>query len=66
LFSKAKSDLKGKFLTLLTDLKISGLDVKFIQCDDLGENKAQFDECRYIKDTRGKNQNNKRAKNKKI
>jgi hypothetical protein len=32
---------------LLTDLKIPGLDVKFIQCNDLGENKALFDECRY-------------------
>jgi hypothetical protein len=42
LLLKAKSDLKGKFLTLLTDLKISGLDVKFIQCDDSGENKALF------------------------
>jgi hypothetical protein len=30
LFLKAKSDLKGKFLTLLIDLKIAGLDVKFI------------------------------------
>jgi hypothetical protein len=30
LFLKANSDLKGKFLTFLTDLKISGLDVKFI------------------------------------
>jgi hypothetical protein len=38
--------LKGKFLTLLTDLKIAVLDVKFIQCDDSGENKALFDECR--------------------
>jgi hypothetical protein len=38
--------LKGKFLTLITDLKISGLDVKFNQCDDSGENKAMFDECR--------------------
>jgi hypothetical protein len=46
LFLKAKSVLKGKFLTLLTDLKISGLDVKFIQCNDSGENKALFDECR--------------------
>jgi hypothetical protein len=47
LFLKAKSDLKGKFLTLLTDLKIAGLDVKFIiQCDDSGENKDLFDECR--------------------
>jgi hypothetical protein len=47
LFLKEKSDLKGKFLTLLTDLKIAGLDVKFIRCDDLGENKALFDECRF-------------------
>jgi hypothetical protein len=30
LFLKAKSDFKGKFLTLLTYLKIVGLDVKFI------------------------------------
>jgi hypothetical protein len=30
LFLMAKSDLKGKFLTLLTDLKIAGLDVRFI------------------------------------
>jgi hypothetical protein len=37
LFLKAKSDLKDKFLNLLTDLKIAGLDVKFIQYDDLGE-----------------------------
>jgi hypothetical protein len=46
LFLKAKSDLKGKFLTLLTDLKIAGLDVKFTCCNDSGENKALFDECR--------------------
>jgi hypothetical protein len=45
-FLKAKSDLKGDFLTLLIDLKISGLDVKSIQCNDSGENKALFDECR--------------------
>jgi hypothetical protein len=46
LFLKAKTDLKGMFITLLTDLKMAGLDVKFIQCDDLGEIKARFDECR--------------------
>jgi hypothetical protein len=40
------SDFKGKFLTLLTDLKIAGLDVKFIRYNDSGENKALFDECR--------------------
>jgi hypothetical protein len=42
LFLKAKSDLKGKFLTLLTDLKTAGLDVKFYS----GENKALLDEFR--------------------
>jgi hypothetical protein len=31
------TDLKDRFLTLLTDLKISGLDVKFIPCNDSGE-----------------------------
>jgi hypothetical protein len=46
LFLKAKSDLKGMFLTLLTVSKIAGLDIKFIQCNDLGENKALFDEYR--------------------
>jgi hypothetical protein len=46
LFLKAESDLIGKLLTLLTDLKIAGLDVKFIQCDDSEENKALFDEGR--------------------
>jgi hypothetical protein len=46
LFLNAKSNVKGKFLTLLTYLKISGLDDKFIQCNDLGETKALIDECR--------------------
>jgi hypothetical protein len=45
LFLKAKSDLKDRFLTMLTDLKISGLDVKFIPCNDSGEKKDLFDEC---------------------
>jgi hypothetical protein len=35
---KNKSDLKGKAKTLLTDLKIEGISVKFIQCDNAGEN----------------------------
>jgi hypothetical protein len=26
--------------TLLTDLKITGIDIKYIRCDDSGENKA--------------------------
>jgi hypothetical protein len=35
---KRKSDLKEKVKTLLTDLQIAGLNVKFIRCDDSGEN----------------------------
>jgi hypothetical protein len=30
--------LKGKVKTLLTDLKIAGLNSKLIRCDDAGEN----------------------------
>jgi hypothetical protein len=33
-----KSDLKGKVKTLLTDLKIAGLNMKFVRCDDAGKN----------------------------
>jgi hypothetical protein len=29
----AKSDLKGKFMRFIMDLKLSGLDVRFIQYD---------------------------------
>jgi hypothetical protein len=43
---RAKSDLKTKVTTLLTDLKIAGVNLKFIRCDDSGENKALFEECR--------------------
>jgi hypothetical protein len=35
---KTKSDLKTRIKTLLTDLKISNRIVKFIICDDVGEN----------------------------
>jgi hypothetical protein len=35
---KRKSDLKEKVKTLLNDLQIAGLNVKFIRCDDAGEN----------------------------
>jgi transposase InsO family protein len=35
---KNKSDLKTRIKTLLTDLKIVNLIVKFIRCDDAGEN----------------------------
>ena len=36
---KAKGDLKVKVMTLLTDLKIAGVDVQIIRCDDSGEKK---------------------------
>jgi hypothetical protein len=32
--------------TLLTDLKISGIDIKHIRCDNSGESKAFYDACR--------------------
>jgi hypothetical protein len=31
--------------TSLTNLKIYGIDVKFIRCDDSGENKSFYDSC---------------------
>ena len=44
-FLKNKSDLKCKVMTLLTDLKIAGIEVKHIRCDDSGENKSLFQAC---------------------
>jgi hypothetical protein len=35
---KEKSNLKEKMMTLSTDLKIAGINVRFICCDDSGEN----------------------------
>ena len=37
---KNKSELKHKIFTLLTDLKIAGIDGKFVCCDDSGDNKS--------------------------
>jgi hypothetical protein len=34
---KTKGNLKVKVMTLLTDLKIAGVEVRFIRCDDSGE-----------------------------
>jgi hypothetical protein len=45
IFLKNKTDLKSKFMTLLTDLKIAGINLKYIRCDDSGENKALFGAC---------------------
>jgi hypothetical protein len=41
---KNKSDLKGKVKKLLTDLQVAGLDVKFIRCDDAGENMSMMND----------------------
>jgi hypothetical protein len=46
IFLTSKSDLKKKIFTLLTDLKISGIDIKFICYDDSGESKSFNDSCR--------------------
>jgi hypothetical protein len=46
IISKSKSDLMNKIFILLTDLKISGIDIEFICCDDSGENKSFYDSCR--------------------
>jgi hypothetical protein len=37
--------LKNKMFTLLTDLKIYGMDVKSTHCDDSGENKSFYESC---------------------
>jgi hypothetical protein len=39
IFLRAKSDLKAKVTTLLTNLNIAGVNLKFISCDDSGENR---------------------------
>ena len=40
LFLKHKADLKNTMFKLLTDLKIAGIEVKYIHSDDSGENNA--------------------------
>jgi hypothetical protein len=45
IFLKNKSDLKSKVMTLLTDLKIVDINVKYIRCNDSGKNKAVFESC---------------------
>jgi hypothetical protein len=44
-------DLKRKSISLFSDLKISGSDVKFIHYDELEENKALLAEC-ILNDTK--------------
>jgi hypothetical protein len=43
LFLRNKSYLKTKIINLLTDLKISDGKVKFIRCDETGENRYMID-----------------------
>jgi hypothetical protein len=45
IFLKTKSNFKCKVITLLTDLKIAEINVKYIRCDYSGENKALFEAC---------------------
>jgi hypothetical protein len=41
---KNKSDLKEKIKSHLTDLKIAGIDVKYVWCNNAGDNKAMKDD----------------------
>jgi hypothetical protein len=43
---KSKGELKDKTKILLIDLNIAGIQVKYIRCDDSGENKAFYNYCR--------------------
>jgi hypothetical protein len=43
---KSKVELKDKMRILFTDLKIAGIEVEYIRCDDSGENKAFYNYCR--------------------
>jgi hypothetical protein len=42
---KHKSGLKSKVMTLLTNLKITGINVKNIRRNNSGENKSLFEAC---------------------
>jgi hypothetical protein len=42
---KTKGNLKVKVMNLLTDLKIAGVYVQIIRCNNSGENKALHEEC---------------------
>jgi hypothetical protein len=44
-FLKTKGDLKVKVMTLLTDLKTAGVEVKIIRYNDSRENQALHEEC---------------------
>jgi hypothetical protein len=46
IFLNNKSESKNKMLTVFNDLKISGIDVKIICCDDSRENMYFYDSCR--------------------
>ena len=44
-FLKRKSDLKIEYLDFLIKLRSKGKDVKYIKCDNVGENKELEKEC---------------------
>jgi hypothetical protein len=45
-FISRRKEFKEKMMVLSTDLKISGINIRFICCDDSGENKAFQKECK--------------------
>ncbi len=45
IFSKAKDGVKFKVMTLLTDLKVAGVNAKLIRSDDSSKNRTTFEEC---------------------
>jgi hypothetical protein len=45
IFLKNKSELKDKMFTLISALSIAGVDVKYICCNNSGENKSFHNAC---------------------
>ena len=45
---KKKSDLKEKLVNFIQELKTKKIDVKFVRCDNAGENKALEDHCNHV------------------
>jgi hypothetical protein len=42
IFVRSKDELKDRMITLSIDLKITGIEVKYVQCDNAGDNKAFY------------------------
>jgi hypothetical protein len=47
-FLRKKSDLKEKLVNFIQELKTKKIDVKFVRCDNAGENKALEDHCNHV------------------